>query len=68
MKVFLLFIALCCLNLNAQSTWQSVPDIAPNVNNQHFDDVFFLNADLGMAANGYYAAVYKTTDGGTTWS
>lgn len=68
MKLFKLFILLFCLNLNAQSSWQSVPNIVSNTNNQRFDDVFFLNDNLGWAANGSFAAVYKTTDGGLTWS
>ncbi len=41
--------------------------IVSNGNNQRFDDVFFLNNDLGWALNGSNAAVYKTTDGGDTW-
>lgn len=48
-------------------TWQPLPSIVSNGNNQRFDDVFFLNENLGWAANGYYSAVYKTTDGGTNW-
>lgn len=52
----------------AQYTWAPQPAIASNLNGQRFDDVFFLNENLGWAANGYYAAVYKTTDGGTTWN
>lgn len=52
----------------AQFTWAPQASIAANLNGQRFDDVFFLNENLGWAANGYYAAVYKTTDGGTTWN
>ena len=48
-------------------TWQST-SITPNINGQRFDDVFFLNDNLGWAANGFYAAVFKTTDGGLTWT
>lgn len=47
-------------------SWQSVNSIA-NTDNQRFDDVFFLNDNLGWAANGFYAEVYKTTDGGLNW-
>lgn len=68
MKILHLCIALFCINLSAQSTWQTLPDIQPNINNQRFDDVFFLDANTGWAANGYYASVHKTTDGGITWS
>ncbi|MGC6431283.1 MAG: YCF48-related protein [Jejuia sp.] len=54
--------------LYSQATWQPVPNIAPNINNQRFDDIYFLNENLGWAANGFYARVYKTTDGGLTWN
>lgn len=53
---------------SAQLTWSPLPNIAVNLNGQRFDDVFFLNENLGWAANGYYASVYKTTDGGATWT
>ena len=33
-----------------------------------YDDVFFLNENLGWAADGWGAAVYKTTDGGQSWT
>ncbi|WP_412986303.1 YCF48-related protein [Pontimicrobium sp. IMCC45349] len=68
MKFATLLLLLICFNLNAQANWQPIPEIASNTNNQRFDDVFFLNDNLGWAANGYYAAVYKTTDGGITWT
>jgi len=61
--VFLFFI-----NLSAQPIWQPAPNAFSNPNGQRFDDVFFLNENLGWAANGYYAAVYKTTDGGLNWT
>ncbi len=48
-------------------TWQPT-SITPNTNGQRFDDVFFINDNIGWAANGYYAAVFKTTDGGNTWT
>ncbi len=32
-----------------------------------YDDVFFLNENLGWAADGAGSAVYKTIDGGNTW-
>lgn len=53
---------------SAQLTWSPLSNIASNLNGQRFDDVFFLNENLGWAANGYYASVYKTTDGGATWT
>jgi len=32
-----------------------------------YDDVFFLNENLGWAADGWGYSVYKTTDGGQNW-
>ncbi|HEY1957761.1 MAG TPA: hypothetical protein VGH28_19205 [Polyangiaceae bacterium] len=32
------------------------------------DDVFFLDANLGWAANGPTSSIHKTTDGGATWN
>ncbi|TPV34115.1 T9SS type A sorting domain-containing protein [Paucihalobacter ruber] len=57
----LLFSNLCwCQN------WQST-SLFNNGGGQRFDDVFFLDENTGWAANGFFAAVYKTTDGGETW-
>ncbi|MFL1011866.1 YCF48-related protein [Flavisericum labens] len=65
---FLLFVFLVFyLNVSAQATWQPVTNIFSNTNNQRFDDIFFIDKNIGWAANGYYAAVYKTTDGGKNW-
>jgi photosystem II stability/assembly factor-like uncharacterized protein len=63
----LYFLLLISSFASAQLTWSPLPNAAVNTNGQRFDDVFFLNENLGWAANGYYAAVYKTTDGGATW-
>lgn len=62
--ILLLFSA----TLSAQLQWRPLTSILTNVDNQRFDDIFFLNENLGWAANGAYAAIYKTTDGGATWS
>ncbi len=51
-----------------QPSWKAVPNITPNINNQRFDDVYFLDENTGWTANGYYASVFKTTDGGLTWT
>lgn len=67
MRIAQLFILFLAGFLLSQPTWQAVPNITPNINNQRFDDVFFLDENLGWAANGYYASVHKTTDGGLTW-
>lgn len=65
-KLTLLFILVS--NLSLSQTWQPLTSILVNGNNQRFDDVFFLNENLGWAANGYYSAVYKTIDGGVNWT
>lgn len=58
------FAGLCCLGLYGQGSWEqlSIPQ-SPS----RYDDVFFLNENLGWAADGAGAAVYKTTNGGQTW-
>lgn len=53
--------------MNAQFSWEAIPSLA-NGGNQRYDDVFFLDENTGWAANGYYAAIYKTTDGGVNWT
>lgn len=68
MKLLQFLVFLCFINLGAQSTWQTTPNAFSNPNGQRFDDVFFLNENLGWAANGFYAAIYKTTDGGLNWT
>ena len=54
--------------MHAQLQWRPLPSAVTNIDNQRFDDVFFINENVGWAANGAYAAVYKTTDGGATWA
>ncbi len=49
----------------AQPTWRTL-DNAPSGFGR-FDDIFFLNEDLGWAANGPSGLVFKTTDGGESW-
>ncbi len=65
-KIVLLFVLVT--NFLSSQTWQPTTNIEVNINNQRFDDVFFLNENLGWAANGYYAKVYKTIDGGVNWT
>ena len=66
-KIFHLLIVFQSFNALAQLQWAPLTSIGDNINGQRFDDVFFLNENLGWAANGYYATLYKTTDGGQTW-
>ena len=65
-KIFLLSL-LFTLTLQAQLEWRPLATAITNIDNQRFDDVFFINENVGWAANGAYAAVYKTTDGGANW-
>lgn len=65
-KIVLLFLFFS--NFLSAQTWQPLTSILNNTNNQRFDDVFFLNENLGWAANGYFSAVYKTIDGGVNWT
>ncbi|WP_309640548.1 YCF48-related protein [Flavobacterium sp.] len=66
-KIFFLSL-LFALNIQAQLQWRPLPTAITNIDNQRFDDVFFINDNVGWAANGAYAAVYKTTDGGANWT
>ena len=54
-------------SMNAQFQWQAINSFA-NTDNQRFDDVFFLDENIGWAANGFHADIYKTTDGGLNWT
>lgn len=47
--------------------WAPLTSIPVNQDFSRYDDVFFLNENVGWAANGSDAAVYKTVDGGATW-
>ncbi|RCS27941.1 T9SS C-terminal target domain-containing protein [Polaribacter sp. WD7] len=71
MKKLHIILMLLLLNINfcvAQNfNWQSVKSIT-NIDNQRFDDVFFLDKNTGWAANGFHAEVYKTIDGGVNWT
>lgn len=49
-----------------QSEWRSLPNIPEST--ARYDDVFFLNKNLGWAADGVGGKVFKTTDGGLQWT
>lgn len=68
MRKYALFLLLATNFIWAQYTWTQLANVPANNNGQRFDDVFFLNENLGWAANGYFSAVYKTTDGGANWT
>lgn len=67
MKIALLFFFTLINTLSIAQQWE-VTNIPPNSSGQRFDDVFFLNEYEGWAANGFFAAVYKTGDGGVNWT
>jgi photosystem II stability/assembly factor-like uncharacterized protein len=51
------------MNINAQNWAETnIPS-----DGARYDDVFFLNENIGWAANGWGYKTYKTTDGGETW-
>jgi photosystem II stability/assembly factor-like uncharacterized protein len=68
MRKILFPILFISVAVQAQLQWRPLSSSITNIDNQRFDDVFFLNENIGWAANGAYAAVYKTIDGGATWS
>ena len=66
MKKLLLILFIFPL-IGISQSWQAVPNLFDNVSGVRFDDVYFLNDNLGWAVNGFYAGAYKTTDGGLSW-
>jgi photosystem II stability/assembly factor-like uncharacterized protein len=58
---------LTVVSIKAQFQWQAINSFA-NTDNQRFDDVFFLDENVGWAANGFHADIYKTIDGGQNWT
>ena len=68
MKKVYVLILFFSISLSAQLQWRPLTSIVEDVDTSRFDDVFFLNENLGWAANGAHAGIYKTTDGGATWT
>ena len=68
MRNYYPFLLLATNFIWAQYTWTQLANVPANNNGQRFDDVFFLNENLGWAANGYFSAIYKTIDGGANWT
>ena len=50
----------------SQHTWTTYS--FPPATTGRYDDVFFLNENLGWAARGGNGRIYKTTDGGANWA
>ena len=68
-KIYLLLsLLLASATVSAQLEWRALTSLTPNNTTNRFDDVFFLNDNLGWAANGAAAAIYKTVDGGENWT
>lgn len=51
----------------SQPAWSPLPNIPISGTFNRYDDVFFLDENLGWAANGSDATIYKTVDGGENW-
>lgn len=74
-KNFHLFIILNCFWLSVscdsaqvirEPEWHSLSNIPDS--ESRYDDVFFLNENLGWAADGVGGKVFKTVDGGKNWT
>jgi len=73
-RTWLLTFVLCGLlnNTEAQLSWETLPNAPRYV---RFDDVFFLNPDLGWTVrpanlygnSSWYGQIYRTRDGGESW-
>lgn len=68
MKYLVYILFLFTLNTSAQLQWHPLASAISNPGGQRFDDVFFISDTVGWALNGSFASVYKTTDGGATWT
>ncbi|MBJ13190.1 MAG: hypothetical protein CMG62_09000 [Candidatus Marinimicrobia bacterium] len=61
-RVFLLFIL--CFSFSQTNQWIELPN-SPEAS--RFNDIYFLNNNLGWTANGW-GQIYFTDDGGSTWA
>jgi photosystem II stability/assembly factor-like uncharacterized protein len=64
MKKALLFTLFFSIILQGFSQWTTLN--IPSAG--RYDDVFFINESVGWAAGGNSEKIYKTTNGGTTWT
>lgn len=64
MKFIFLSLFTSLTSIYGQSNW-----VTTNIptSDSRYDDVFFLNENLGWAADGSGSKVYKTTNGGNSW-
>jgi photosystem II stability/assembly factor-like uncharacterized protein len=63
-KVLFLFAYFITFFASAQPVWHQVLE---TIQGWRFDDVYFLNENVGWAAGSAGGNVYKTTDGGLNW-
>ncbi|WP_415326735.1 T9SS type A sorting domain-containing protein [Chryseobacterium sp. MMS23-Vi53] len=68
MKKIILILSLFTGLVQAQTYNWSAFSYPPSNGTGRYDDVFFLNENVGWAAKGGNGAVFKTTNGGTTWT
>lgn len=61
----LLILTLFTASITLGQDWIELPNSPQD--GTRFDDIFFLNENLGWAANGGGASVWKTEDGGDSW-
>lgn len=63
--ICLFFLSFTCVS---QNTWTALENAPANTNNTRYDDVFFLNEQLGWIANGTAGNIFKTENGGISWT
>lgn len=66
MKTILLALLFSASAYAQQYSWTTLT--SPPATTGRYDDVFFLNENLGWVVRGGNGAVYKTVNGGTTWN
>ncbi|WP_027386562.1 photosystem II stability/assembly factor-like protein [Chryseobacterium gregarium] len=67
MKKMILAFSLLGSLFHAQYSWTAFSYPPPSTTGR-YDDVFFLNENVGWAARGGNGAVFKTTNGGVNWT
>lgn len=65
-KLFIPFLFIAGLTFAQTYNWKSL-SVPPSTTGR-YDDVFFLNENLGWAARGGNGTVFKTTNGGVSWT
>src|SRR5688572_5793592 len=68
MRSFLLTLVFSTLLFECygQKSWHHLPNIGLTVNPFRFDDIYFLNKNIGLAVDGY-GWIHKTYNGGKSW-